>query len=506
MAKAGFWLKGARGKLNGASITKGVGGITIIRNITTPSNPQTEAQTNTRAKFKLMSQLGAVLKNVIAIPREGAVSGRNIFNSINFQNARFSDGEASINLNGVQLTKSQVALPVMSADRSGAECAVALAQDARAIADRMVYVEFEKQLNGSLLQIGSVVAAPGTNGLFEANLPKVEGSAVVIYGYGIKDNDAAITEKFGNITAPNAERVAKLIVSSSENANAVSLTQTAGLTIEENEDAGSSDDVEHFTVSLVISGNGSATGAGRFTAGQICNLHATPDEEASFVAWKLNNASGQVLSTNPNYSFEVESNITICAVFQGGPVPHYNIALSADPQNGGTVSGGGDKEEGASCTVVATPAEGMVFDGWFENNQLVSNNASYTFTVERARTLVATFAEAPESGFSDVMLGSHPWNQNTTVPYAQRESYKPLTGTYVSETPNLVAALVGGTPTVGQTVNADANQRSEIQSDEFSIANPYYVGVHSLVVGTLEGNSITIEAVYDYTVDQGQPD
>lgn len=506
MAKAGFWLKGARGKLNGASITKGVGGITVIRNITTPSNPQTKAQTNTRAKFKLMSQLGAVLKNVIAIPRDGTVSGRNIFNSINFRNARYSEGEASINLNGVQLTKSQVSLPVMSADRSGSKCAVVLARDARAIADRMVYVEFEKQLNGSLLQIGSVVADPGTDGLFEADLPKVEGSAVVIYGYGIKDNDATITEKFGNITAPNAEQVAKLIVSSSENADAVSLTQTVGLTIEENEDAGSSDDVEHFTVSLVISGNGSATGAGRFTAGQTCNLHATPDEEASFVAWKLNNASGQVLSTNPNYSFEVENNITICAVFQGGPVPHYNIALSADPQNGGTVSGGGDKEEGASCTVVATPAQDMVFDGWFENGQLVSNSASYTFTVERARALVAHFGEAPESGFSDMKLGSHAWNQNTTVPYAQRANYMPLTGTYVSETPNLVAALVGETPTVGQTVHTDANERSEIQSNEFSINHPSYEYYHNLVVGTMEGDNLTIEAIYNYTVNQSQPD
>ena len=178
--------------------------------------------------------------------------------------------------------------------------------------------------------------------------------------------------------------------------DSVQLTKTAGLTMAAGEDTGDSDDVEHLSVSIVISGNGSATGGGRFEAGQTVTLRATPDEEATFVAWKANNASGQVLSTANPYSFTVEQNMTICAVFQGGPTPQYNIAVSADPVAGGTVSGGGTKEEGSSCTVVATPAEGYAFDGWFENGNLVSNDASYTFTVERARTLVAQFAESTE--------------------------------------------------------------------------------------------------------------
>lgn len=86
--------------------------------------------------------------------------------------------------------------------------------------------------------------------------------------------------------------------------------------------------------------------------------------------------------------------MTICAKFLGGPTPHYTISVMATPTQGGTVSGGGSKEEGSSCTVVATPAQGYAFTGWYENGQIVSSNPSYTFTVQNARTLQARFAES----------------------------------------------------------------------------------------------------------------
>lgn len=87
------------------------------------------------------------------------------------------------------------------------------------------------------------------------------------------------------------------------------------------------------------------------------------------------------------------------ASFKGGssaqePVGEkVTISVSCDPSEG-TVSGGGRKVVGTSVTVVATPAEGYKFDGWYENDTLVSNNASYTFTASVARNLVARFAES----------------------------------------------------------------------------------------------------------------
>ena len=49
MAKVGFWLRGSRGKLAGSSMSKGVNGSTIIREIVIPKNPRTDAQLYQRA-------------------------------------------------------------------------------------------------------------------------------------------------------------------------------------------------------------------------------------------------------------------------------------------------------------------------------------------------------------------------------------------------------------------------------------------------------------------------
>ena len=401
------------GKIGNIVVTS-VGGEVIGREYNpNVANPNTSAQQNTRGKFKLASQLSAAMAPVIAIKKEGNVSARNQFVKENFGSIRYSQGVADINLNVVQLTKSQRSFVGFNADRSsGTAIAVELNDNAAAAITRVVYIAYKKASDGSLILFDSKVCnTPGDDGKFNDVLI-FTADPVVLYAYGMKDLESGITSKFGDMVAPSAEDVAQLLVSNTENMASVQLTKTAGLTMAAGEDTGDSDDVEHLTVSLVISGNGSATGGGRFEAGQTVTLRATPDAEASFVAWKANNASGQVLSTENPYSFVAEQNITVCAVFQGGPTPQYNIAVSADPVAGGTVSGGGSKEEGSSCTVVATPAEGYQFDGWFENGQLVSNNASYTFTVERARTLVAQFAERPDSDFANVTAGGEAWSAN----------------------------------------------------------------------------------------------
>lgn len=495
MAKAGFWLKGARGKLNGASIAGSAGGGTVIRTITTPSNPKTESQTETRSKFKLISQLSATMKGVIAIKRDGALSGRNQFASINSANASYNTaGEASINLNNVQLTKSNVALGGFNADRAGEKTIVKLNESAADKLDRVCYIQFEKLDNGELYQKDSVVVSvAGNDGLFQGELAKSD-KAVVVYAYGMKDTSGAASESFGNLIAPTAEEVAKLVVSSKISSSDVTTTKTVGLTMLVGETEADSDDVEHFTVSLVTSGNGSATGGGRFEAGQTVTLRATPDAEAEFDGFYLNNAAGQLISTQNPYSFTVQENVTICAKFHGGPTPHYNITVSADPQNGGTVSGGGSKEEGASCSVVATPAEGMVFDGWFENGSLVSNQASYTFTVERARNLVAQFAEAPEGMMLSIKVNGTDISDHDYV-----NSSANYVGAFDATANGKLfgAQAFANAPAVGQQVQTSYKQTISNGAASLTGMNDAGEGLKTyFFVGSDEGSTIAVEEVF----------
>jgi len=67
--------------------------------------------------------------------------------------------------------------------------------------------------------------------------------------------------------------------------------------------------------------------------------------------------------------------------------------VSVMAEEGGSASGGGSFEQGDSCTVVATPDSTHTFSAWKDDNdQTVSTNATYTFTVSCDVTLHAVFA------------------------------------------------------------------------------------------------------------------
>ena len=59
---------------------------------------------------------------------------------------------------------------------------------------------------------------------------------------------------------------------------------------------------------------------------------------------------------------------------------------------GGNTAGDGTYDNGETATVSATADEGYIFRGWYENGELVTTEASYTFTVTSNRTLTAKFA------------------------------------------------------------------------------------------------------------------
>jgi len=96
-------------------------------------------------------------------------------------------------------------------------------------------------------------------------------------------------------------------------------------------------------------------------------------------------------------------------VVNGGHEEPATITLTTFPESIGAVSGDGIFFKGSSVTVVATPdseSEYPEFDGWYEGETKVSENASYTFTVSGARTLVAKFKEATDPTVIDLALPS----------------------------------------------------------------------------------------------------
>ena len=73
--------------------------------------------------------------------------------------------------------------------------------------------------------------------------------------------------------------------------------------------------------------------------------------------------------------------------------PERIITATAEPTEGGTVTGAGTYTQFETCTLTATANEGYVFVNWTENGEEVSTDANYSFEVTADRVLVANFEE-----------------------------------------------------------------------------------------------------------------
>ena len=83
---------------------------------------------------------------------------------------------------------------------------------------------------------------------------------------------------------------------------------------------------------------------------------------------------------------------TVRLVCSTSAVTSYSIEAVPNPSNGGTVTGTGAYIENQTCTLMAMPNEGYTFINWTEDDEMVSTNTTYSFTVTESRTLVANFA------------------------------------------------------------------------------------------------------------------
>jgi hypothetical protein len=131
-----------------------------------------------------------------------------------------------------------------------------------------------------------------------------------------------------------------------------------------------------LTVSAGDGGSVSTTG-GTFASGTQVSITATPNAGYSFSGWS-NGSTANPLAVTLN------SNTTVTANFEV-IVNSYTLTVTAG--EGGTVSGGGDYEEGLQVTITATPAEGFEFTGWSDGETLAERSVTITSDFE----LIAEF-------------------------------------------------------------------------------------------------------------------
>src|SRR5215475_10451738 len=214
-----------------------------------------------------------------------------------------------------------------------------------------------------------------------------------------------------------------------------------------------------IAVSASPSAGGTVSGAGTFASGSSRTVTASPNSGYTFANWTEN---GSVVSTSASFTFTLNANRNLVANFTGS---FKVISLSASPSAAGAVSGAGTFPSGSSRTVTATANSGFTFSNWTENGSVVSSSASFAFTLNANRVLVANFtanpgnntvavSASPSAGGTVSGAGAFPSGSSRTVTATANSGF---TFANWTENGNVVSASANYTFTLTANRNLVAN-------------------------------------------------
>lgn len=191
-----------------------------------PANPRTEKQVAHRAKIKLLSQIAALFRSIIAIFPSSGRSSRSIFSKINYPKIVATSTTAEIDFTSVSLTDSSRPITQVAKDiaflSSGVRKLIGLHDEPSQDIKRVFYYIYTKTDNGKLQLIDyylSEIRWTSRNPLYFcwANAPfeiDEEGRAsrdYLIFAIGMGDNSEEATEYWKNLDVHNLEFLGQII-------------------------------------------------------------------------------------------------------------------------------------------------------------------------------------------------------------------------------------------------------------------------------------------------------
>ena len=320
-----MWGK-TTGKVGGL-VYATAGGEQIVREYNpNVSNPSTQAQVDQRARMKLMSQLSAALSPVLAMTKDGLISKRNKFTKINFPASYALNGVAQITYENVQITEGNNSLPAIHlyGDVKGNTMAlqITMSEEPSISINRIVYCVFRKSGEGKLEFVQSVINSvrtdPESGEHFQSIIRNLPANEYVVYAYGMSDTSERATAQYGNLNVVTASDLARLVATRAISFSDYQFTQTRGATVAADGTAVQPETQGNVRVFVTALGDGgTVSGGGSFAQGASVTVTATPASGYRFVRWVKNGTSQTVSTSNP-YTFNVQEQTDLVAVFELG--------------------------------------------------------------------------------------------------------------------------------------------------------------------------------------------
>lgn len=203
-------------------------------------------------------------------------------------------------------------------------------------------------------------------------------------------------------------------------------------------------------------------------------------------------------------------------------VSEFTLTATANPAEGGSVTGAGVYEEGTTVTLTATPNEGYEFVSWTNGGAEVSTNATYSFVIKANLALVANFKAVEATVYTisieavnGTVTGAGVYEEGATVTLTAT----PADG-YNFKNWTVSGAEVSAENPYIFTATADVTVTANFEEIPVEYETVYFVNAQDWEkvciytwtpeIGTWPGKEMTKEAeqicgkdVYSYTVEKG---
>ena len=241
----------------------------------------------------------------------------------------------------------------------------------------------------------------------------------------------------------------------------------------------------NITAYINVEGTGSVTVSpkGQIIEGDEVTVTATPSEGYVFAGYD------KIEGTETTLNFIATKDTSFMVNFK----KILNITATVNYEGRGTasISPEGQIIDGDEITLTATASDGFVFNHWESNDEILSNNATYTFVASTSATYIAVFDEK----LPDSFVVSASTNNSTFGTVSGAGQYELNDNVELVATANEGYKFVNWTNADGEEVSTEATYRFEATADVSLTAN--FEAIQCVVTLTFEGEG-TVEGAGTY--------